>query len=182
MEYDECHEYYECDKCHIDEPEWIIVDHNSKKYTRKQTSKQTSKQQVKPQVKPQVKLNLTFDDLKTIIVDVLKEYNPYAIYIYGSRARKTNKLDSDVDIMVIWRIIKYDLEEIFYMLREKLGIDVDFVNLLYTKNKSKIINNTDIEYYKNVIQDGINIFNNSDEKIYLEDVLMNSVKIDHKKN
>jgi predicted nucleotidyltransferase len=47
--------------------------------------------------------NKTFEEIKKLILDILLKYNPYSIYIYGSRARKTNRPDSDIDLMVFWK-------------------------------------------------------------------------------
>jgi predicted nucleotidyltransferase len=123
--------------------------------------------------------NPTFDEIKNNIVSTLKKYNPYAIYIYGSRAKKTNNINSDVDILVIWLNEPFNLEFIKNEIITNLKLKIDFVNLIYKKNlkKSKITDVRDECYYENIITEAINIYKNTSENIYLSDIIPFSIKL-----
>lgn len=118
---------------------WKIVFPKEKK-TKKNSNKKTT--------------SLSFDDTTRIITKCLIGYSPEAIFMYGSRARRTNRPDSDVDIMVFWKVSvipNYDtLCEIKEDLMEKLGLNIDFVVM---KLKSKFVEVHDLRticYYDNV--------------------------------
>ena len=113
------------------------------------------------------------------ILQVLLKYKPYAIYIYGSRARKTNRLDSDIDLMVFWKKIvpEYDcLKNIKQQLINNIKIDIDFVNMYITNKKNKVYDERDKCYYSNVINDAICIYQTISNNI--SDLIDISVKLD----
>ena len=129
--------------------------------------------------------DISFNEIKTIVLDTLLKNNPYSIYLYGSRARseKTKKtqhrIDSDIDIMIFWKSITPSIDYLISLKEElikNLGINVDFVNLVY--NKTKIIKNIDERnqcYYDNVENDAINIYEK--EKNSLCELLDKSIKL-----
>jgi len=121
--------------------------------------------------------NPTLDELKIGIIKILKYYNPYAIYLYGSRVRKTNRIDSDIDILVIWNIEPLDLKNIKQDIIDEIKIKVDFVNLVYTDSKKIILSDNDILYYENVLLDAINIYTRDNKNKYLEDIILYSIKL-----
>lgn len=135
-------------------------------------------------VKPKIKKiynelkNPSLEDLKIQINIVLSKYKPYSIYIYGSRARKTNRPDSDVDIMIFWKKYCYLEEELIQIkkeLMEHLGINVDLVNMIFI---NKFINNYDKRdqcYYDNIKYDAINIY--QIDNIELNYLLDHSIKM-----
>ena len=102
------------------EDKWITVSHKNKKHTQyNQYNKRT------------------LEELIKLILDILIKYNPYGIYIYGSRARKTNRSDSDIDLMIFWKKTLPDIQylkniknELFNFIR----INIDMVNM-YIINK-----------------------------------------------
>ncbi len=124
-------------------------------------------------------VNKTFDEIKIIILDVLLKYKPFAIYIYGSRARKTNRPDSDIDLMVFWKKIppEYDfLKNIKEELINSLQLNVDFVNMYIINKNNKVYDDRDKCYYDNVIIDGICIYETTRNNI--SDLIEISVKLE----
>ena len=123
--------------------EWINV---SKKKKEKRNNKNKEK---------------TFDEIKNIILNVILKYKPSYIFIYGSRARKTNKINSDVDIMSFWKYPYPCIEELIEYkneLKNALQLDIDFVNMKLT-NKYVIITEEHTKcYYDNIILDAICIY------------------------
>lgn len=76
-------------------------------------------------------------EIRNIIVDHLKEFNPLKVGIFGSFARGDNKKGSDIDILVEFKytpslltLIRLENE-----LSEILGSKVDLVTTGSLKNK-----------------------------------------------
>ncbi len=121
----------------------------------------------------------TLEEINKLILDVLLKYKPYAIYIYGSRARKTNRPDSDIDLMVFWKktVPEYDyLQNIKQELINILELNVDFVNMYITNKNNKVYDERDKCYYNNVITDAICIYEIKLNNI--SDLIDISVKLD----
>lgn len=123
--------------------------------------------------------NPSFEEIKNVIIITLKKYNPYAIYIYGSRARGTNNINSDVDILVIWKYNPKNIEIMKNEIINKIKLKIDFVNLIYKQfgKEIKVQNLGDICYYDNLINEAINIYKNTQDNIYLKDILTFSIKL-----
>lgn len=101
--------------------------------------------------------DLSYSELAEIIYSKLITHKKLMVgaYIYGSRARGTNRQDSDADIIIFWRQ-EYDVEflkSIKDSIEEALGFNIDFVSCVY--KKKWIIHNNDNEqaYFENVIID-----------------------------
>jgi uncharacterized protein len=76
-------------------------------------------------------------EMKNIILNHLKEFDPIKVGIFGSYARGDNKKDSDIDILVKFKespslltIVKLEND-----LSEILGVKVDLVTTGALKNK-----------------------------------------------
>ncbi len=148
-------------ECILDD-DWITVDINKK-------SKPSDK----------IIINKTFDEINNFILNVLLKYKPFAIYIYGSRARKTNRPDSDIDLMVFWKkkIPTYDfLKNIKQELINILQLNVDFVNMYITNKINKVYDERDKCYYANVINDAICIYETKANNI--SDLIDISIKLE----
>ncbi len=142
--------------------EWITVVNNKKKKSYNK-----------------VIINKTLEEINKLILDILLKYNPYAIYIYGSRARKTNRLDSDVDLMIFWKktVPEYDyLQNIKKELINILQLNVDFVNMYITNKINKVYDERDKCYYANVINDAICIYETKANNI--SDLIDISIKLE----
>ena len=115
-----------------------------------------SKKKNKNNIINNVFYNKSFDDIKNIILNTLIKYNPSYIYIYGSRARNTSKINSDVDIMIFWKypIPSYEkLQEYKQELITNLNLNVDFVCMQITNKCVTITDEKTLCYYENVILD-----------------------------
>jgi predicted nucleotidyltransferase len=124
--------------------------------------------------------NPSLDELKENIISALLKYNPHSIFIYGSRARQTNKPTSDADILVVWKNKSPgNLREIKQEIIDKVKIPIDFVNLLYKSEgkETKINDLRDIAYYDNVLVDAINIYSYDGKKKFLNDIIPYSRKL-----
>ncbi len=77
------------------------------------------------------------NEIKNIILDHLKEYNPQFIGLFGSFAREKQTSRSDIDILVSFQnsISLLKLIRLENELSEKLGIKVDLITEGSIKNK-----------------------------------------------
>ncbi len=76
-------------------------------------------------------------EIKNIILSYLKEYDPLKVGIFGSFARGENKKESDIDILVEFKVSPslLTLIKLENDLSEILGIKVDLVTTGALKNK-----------------------------------------------
>lgn len=136
--------------------EWIIIE---KKHKKKKTNNKTKS----------VKL------IQSDVVEQLKylqKYNPLDVFLVGSTARNQHRIDSDVDVMIIWRksqwndIITSDIDN---YIRKELELlfnrKVDLASMIY---QGKLTIDTDIEsithnnllYVNNILPDAIPVIGN----------------------
>jgi len=116
--------------------------------------------------------NIKDININDIIVNTIcnNNYNPEYIFLYGSRARKTNRSNSDVDLLVFWKYPVPSYNELLFLkelLTSNLKLGLDFVNMRIT-NKNIIVNDErTICYYDNVSRDAICIYtkNKTHDKI-----------------
>ena len=97
---------------------------------------------------------ISFEELTHKLNSILVPYSPEAIFVYGSRARRTNRPDSDADIMVFWKSSLIPdieiLEDIKHSIMETLELNVDFVVMKITSKIIKVHDARTICYYDNV--------------------------------
>ena len=132
------------------EDEWITVSHKNKIHTHYKQYNQYINYN-----------NKKLEELIKLILDVLIKYNPYGIYIYGSRARKTNRSDSDIDLMIFWKKTLPDIQYLKNIKNElfnSIRINIDMVNMYITNKSNKVYDERDKCYYNNVINDAICIY------------------------
>ena len=101
--------------------------------------------------------NPTLAELMDIVSSKLEIYKKEIVgaYIYGSRARGTNRPNSDADIIVFWRH-EYDqefLKSVRASIEEKLGFNIDFVACVFKKKWNGHNDQRDEAYFENVIID-----------------------------
>jgi len=77
------------------------------------------------------------NEIKNIILDYLKDYNPQFIGLFGSFAREKQTSRSDIDILVSFQnsISLLKLIHLENELSEKLGVKVDLVTEGSLNNK-----------------------------------------------
>ncbi len=148
------------------------MDNNMSNWTLVQSKQKLKKEKLET-------YNPSFDEIKNGIIMTLQKYNPYAIYIYGSRARGTNNINSDVDILVVWTFEPKNIEIMKNEIINKIKIKIDFVNLIYKEfgKEIKVQDFRDIYYYENLINEAINIYKNTQDNIYLKDIIQYSIKL-----
>ena len=84
-------------------------------------------------------MKLSKEDVINKLQIIFKKYNPHAVFLYGSTARKTNTEYSDIDILVIWKKCHHDWSKcipknIFYIKSELVDAfdrKIDLVNMIY---------------------------------------------------
>jgi predicted nucleotidyltransferase len=129
-----------------------------------------------------VKENLSFQQLSEIIGSILIPHSPYIIasYIYGSRARETNRPDSDVDIITFWKIVPelHDLKNIRDSIQTILGVSIDLVSCVRTAKNVHHYNLCDIAYFENVTSDARQIMGNTQSimNLFESSYKMNSLR------
>ena len=76
-------------------------------------------------------------EIKNIIINTLREYNPEMIGVFGSYARNENTSKSDIDILVRFKstLSLLQLVHVENLISQKLGIKVDLVTEGAVKNK-----------------------------------------------
>ena len=101
-------------------------------------------------VKPSV-TDIPRDELLLILRRILSPYNHRIVagYLYGSRARETNRIDSDADIIVFWKSTpNIDLlKELRDKIEAELGFEIDFVSCVLKRSEIKHIDDRDEAYY-----------------------------------
>jgi hypothetical protein len=76
-------------------------------------------------------------EVTNIIINILRDYNPEMIGIFGSYARNENTNLSDIDILVRFKstLSLLQLVQVENKISQKLGIKVDLVTEGAIKNK-----------------------------------------------
>lgn len=121
-------------------------------------------------------INIEFTTLCQNLRTILSKYNTFieAGFIYGSRARETNRPNSDVDIIMFWkRNCNLDFMEIRKEIETKLGITTDFVSCILEKKTVRYDDIRDIAYFENIMIEA-RIFIGEG---YLDDLIFNSRKL-----
>ena len=127
--------------------------------TKPRRQSHTQRQMNQPVNQP---VNLSFADLVAIVHSKLIIYKSSIIgaFIYGSRARGTNRPNSDADIIVFWRHA-YDVEflkSVRASIEEELGFKIDFVSCVHTKKWVDYNDGRDMAYFENIIIDAKPVF------------------------
>ena len=108
----------------------------------------------------------SIEQIKVNVADrITKHLKVKNIILYGSWARNENKPDSDIDIVVILDEdgVNFDYDNtinkrmrvatILADLKSKTEID----NLVYTKDEWNILLNSDNNFIKQIVKDGVSI-------------------------
>jgi len=76
-------------------------------------------------------------EIKNIIINTLRAYDPEMIGVFGSYARNENTVKSDIDILVRFKstLSLLQLVQVENQISQKLGIKVDLVTEGAVKNK-----------------------------------------------
>ena len=125
---------------------------------------------------------LTIEDIKNNVIfnNLLNEYSPLSVILYGSLAIGKNRTTSDIDLMFIWQKksipslevlqnIKKSIEEIFER-------KVDLVNMVFKNKQITFIDDIEREqeylcrnyyYVVNVFNEGVIIYGKDNKNIIL---------------
>jgi predicted nucleotidyltransferase len=106
----------------------------------------------------QIKTLLDKNNVITDVKLIMEKYKPFAVYIYGSVARGEHHINSDVDLMVLWKAAYMPcvdkLHDIKKELTEALNVKVDFVIMEYTRIYQEPDINDEL-FIKNVLTDAV---------------------------
>jgi predicted nucleotidyltransferase len=106
---------------------------------------------------------ISINDIKCNIefINLLNEYKPLSVIVYGSTARGTNKLTSDIDFMVIWKKGNIpdddELKEIKETIINIFKKQIDFVSMVL-ENKEVSEENKNYNYMHNVCAEGVVVY------------------------
>lgn len=135
---------------------------------------------IKSNTIPKQPQSLSFSELANIVYSNLKKYESSicGAFIYGSRARGTNRSDSDADIIVFWRYEYHIdfLKSIKYSIEKALGFKIDFVACIYMNKWVDHVDDRDLAYFDNVIIDAKPIIK-SESITYLIDQSIKLLKL-----
>lgn len=104
-------------------------------------------------------ISKVYKKLDEFIEAIIPEYNPEKIVLYGSYAKGTNHLESDIDVAIIVNKVEgsfLDKEAKLYKIRR--GFDVNIEPILLESNKDRsgflehILSYGEILYESNKIQ------------------------------
>ena len=108
---------------------------------------------------------INIEELKPLIVERLKPFNPDKIILFGSYAYGTPNEDSDIDLFLLtdnlnienMRSYKLELQKNLFDIQKKylLGIDI-FVDT--TKRMEDRIKNVKDQFYDEILTRGIKIY------------------------
>ena len=142
-----------------------------------------NKKNTKPNNKNHNNTELNNIIINNIIINTIHDnnYYPEYIFLYGSRARNTNRITSDVDLLVFWKYPVPTIDEILYLkelLIFNLKLGLDFVNMRITNKNIIVYDERTICYYNNVCLDAICIYKKDNTKnININDLLDISERI-----
>ena len=125
----------------------------------KKSSKKSSKEKLEEKEEKLISIN----DIKcnTEFIDLLNEYKPLSVIVYGSTARGTNKLTSDIDFMIIWKKggmpSDEELEEIKKIIINIFKKPIDFVSMVL-QNKEVDEEDKNYNYMHNVCAEGVVVY------------------------
>jgi len=130
--------------------------------------------------KPSIKIKLTIEDIKNNdkFNNLLNEFRPLTVVLYGSLAIGKNRTTSDIDLMIIWNKKNIPslevLENIKKSIEEIFDTTVDLVNMVYINKQITYVDDIEQEYLckdyyyiVNVFNEGVIIYGNEDKNVIL---------------
>ncbi len=130
--------------------------------------------------KTSIKTKLTIEDIKNndMFKNLLNEFSPLSVILYGSLAIGKNRTTSDIDLMIIWQKKNIPLLEVLQNIKKSIEeifiITVDLVNMVYMNKQITFIDDVEQEYMckdyyyiVNVYSESIIIYGDYDKNIIL---------------
>ena len=129
-----------------------------------------------------IKTKLTIEDIRNNdkFINLLNEYRPLSVILYGSLAIGKNRTTSDIDLMIVWQKKNIPslevLENIKKSIEKIFSTTVDLVNMVYMNKQITFIDDIEKEqeylckdyyYIVNVYNEGVIIYGNDDKNIIL---------------
>lgn len=115
--------------------------------------------------KTSIKTKLTAEYIKNNVKlnNLLNEYTPLSVILYGSLAIGKNRTSSDIDLMFIWQKKSIPslevLENIKKSIEEIFVTKVDLVNMVYMNKQITYIDDIEQEYLNKDYYYIVNVFN-----------------------
>jgi predicted nucleotidyltransferase len=122
------------------------------------------KQRVSPKEK---KVEIMLDKSQVVSqLEILKVYNPVAVFLFGSTAKGTNGVNSDLDIVFIWRkCVPKNAPQIKQQIVKMFGKKVDMINMIYNLNNRCDYPEHTQCFIENMMTEGIKIIGSEDVRI-----------------
>ena len=121
-----------------------------------------------------VNVNLSLSDVVQGLDAISSQYDPYSTVLYGSYSRRTNTINSDIDVLFIWKKLPESSHDIKRKIEIEFGKKVDMVNMIY---KGKLIDNEeDDEFLTNVYEDGIVVHGHKQKDLIKLSMMIGKVK------
>jgi predicted nucleotidyltransferase len=130
--------------------------------------------------KSSIKTKLTIEDIRNNnkLNNLLNEFRPLSVVLYGSLAIGKNRTTSDIDLMIIWNKKNVPslevLENIKKSIEEIFVTTVDLINMIYMNKQITYVDDIEKEYvYKdyyyivNVFNEGVIIYGDVDKNVIL---------------
>jgi len=125
--------------------DWTEIPHHQKKRT--------------PRAKPRI---VNLDRIRKELPALIAEFNPIAVFLYGSMATGRQHAQSDIDLLFIWR---YGIPENIGEIRRKIAShfqrEIDLVNMIY---QDRIVNDPVNELFLSNVQSEAKPIYGSDSK------------------
>ena len=125
---------------------------------------------------------LTADDIKNNVIfnNLLNNYKPISVILYGSLAIGKNRTTSDIDLMIVWQKKSFPLLEVLENIKKSIeeifDTTVDLVNMIYMNKQITFIDDIEKEqeyickdyyYIVNVFNEGVIIYGDVDKNVIL---------------
>lgn len=91
---------------------------------------------------------MTVEDIRKIVIALIPKYPISKIILFGSRASGSQRVDSDVDLIMEFSapVTLIMLSKIKYELEDRLGVSVDIIHGPITKDDMIEVNNEVVLY------------------------------------
>jgi predicted nucleotidyltransferase len=103
----------------------------------------------------------TLPDLKILVDFVVSKYKPETIILFGSYATKTERKNSDIDLLIIKETNKRFVDrviELVQLIRERFGFKYPVEPLVYTPDEWKCAEEINSAFIRLVLSKGIVLY------------------------
>lgn len=141
-----------------DSDEWIEINSNKKNIQSKEK---------------RVPKNITNEEIVNIFTPILQQFGASGAFLFGSRVKKSNRIDSDIDLIVFWKSKCSNSPSINILLSKlwkSFGLHVDLINMQFKEKSNKNFHKTDqLEcFFSEVSSNSIKLFGMYSIEYYID--------------